>query len=89
MRTIDFSAIISEAWSEYDNSQTIRGITDVSAQVSTNHVFKVDFMDRHPVFVKLSYYGKFEHFREDHVIISNLANNLEAPYDNFLAQRQH
>ena len=86
MRTIDFAAIIGEAWGEYDSSKTIRAITDVSAEVSTNHVFKVDFLERHPVFAKLSYYGKFEHFREDHVIISNLANNLEAPYENFLAR---
>jgi hypothetical protein len=29
---------------------------------------------------------KYDDFREDHIIINNLANNLEAPYQNFLAQ---
>jgi hypothetical protein len=86
MRNIDFFTIIKQAWEEYDNSKQIKSIFDVSAQVSTNHVFKVTFEDRNPVFAKLSYYGKFEHFREDHIIINNLANNLEWPYDNFLAR---
>lgn len=86
MRSIDFFSIIKQAWTEYDNLKTIKSIFDVSAQVSTNHVFKVTFEDRNPVFAKLSYYGKFEHFREDHIIINNLANNLESPYENFLAR---
>lgn len=71
---------------EFDDSKQVKAIYDVSAKVSTNHVFKVVFEDRNPVFAKLSYYGKFEHFREDHVIINNLANNMESPYENFLAR---
>lgn len=86
MRTPDFRAIIEDAWKEFDDSKVIKTISDVSAQVSTNHVFKIDFEDRHPIFAKLSYYGKYEHFQEDHVIINNLANNLETPYENFLAK---
>jgi hypothetical protein len=86
MRNIDIDRIIRKAWEAYDNTQDIKAIYDVSAKVSTNHVFKVIFKDRNPVFAKLSYYGKFDHFREDHVIINNLANNLEAPYENFLAR---
>jgi hypothetical protein len=86
MRTIDFFSIIRHAWEEYDNTKQIKSIFDVSAQVSTNHVFKVTFEERNPVFAKLSFYGKFDHFREDHIIINNLANNLEWPYDNFLAR---
>ena len=49
-------------------------------------VYKISFYDRQPVFAKLSEYGNFEHFKEDHIIINNLANNLEAPYENFLAR---
>lgn len=86
MGSIDFLTIIREAWHEFDSSMEIKAIFDVSAQVSTNHVFKVVFNDRNPVFAKLSYYGKYEHFREDHIIINNLANNLESPYENFLAR---
>jgi len=82
----DFVTIITTAWSQFDDSKNILSIEDVSARVSTNYVFKVLFSDRSPVFAKLSYYGKYEHFREDHVIINNLANNLESPYENFLAR---
>jgi hypothetical protein len=86
MRTFNFKSIIEKAWHEYDDTKKIKAIIDVSAQVSTNHVFKIIFQDRNAVFVKLSYYGNFEHFKEDHIIINNLANNLESPYENFLAR---
>jgi hypothetical protein len=86
MRTIDYSIIIKQAWAEFDPSKEVKAVFDVSAKVSTNHVFKVTFYDRNPVFAKLSYYGEFAHFKEDHVIINNLANNLESPYENFLAR---
>ena len=86
MWNINFEQIITEAWKEYDRSKDIVKIVDVSARVSTNHVFKVIFKNRAPVYAKLSYYGKFDHFREDHVIINNLANNIESPYENFLAR---
>ena len=61
-------------------------IRSYTTHVSTNSVYKVSFYDRQPVFAKLSDYGKFEHFKEDHIIINNLANNLEIPYETFLAQ---
>jgi hypothetical protein len=86
MRNIDVNRIIRKAWEGYDPSREVMGIYDVSAKVSTNHVFKVVFNDRNPVFAKLSFYGKFDHFKEDHIIINNLANNLETPYENFLAR---
>lgn len=82
---LDYFQIIRLAWEEFDDRHEIKGIFDVSAHVSTNHVYKVSFYNREPVFAKLSDYGKYEFFREDHIIINNLANNLEAPYDNFLA----
>lgn len=86
MNTTDNYHIIRQAWKEFDDRHEIKGIFDVSAHVSTNSVYKVSFYDRQPVFAKLSDYGKFEHFREDHIIINNLANNLEIPYEAFLAQ---
>lgn len=86
MQTLDYFQIIRQAWEEFDDRHEIKGIFDVSAHVSTNQVYKVSFYDRQPVFAKLSDYGNYEHFREDHIIINNLANNLEAPYENFLAR---
>ncbi len=86
MRQIDFTNIIQEAWSKYDNSRPIQSITDISALVSTNHVFRVKLESDDYVIAKLSYFGKFEHFKEDHSIINALANNLPAPFQNFLAR---
>ncbi|RKD92759.1 hypothetical protein [Mangrovibacterium diazotrophicum] len=86
MEKLDNYHIIRQAWREFDDRHEIKGIFDVSAHVSTNSVYKVSFYNRQPVFAKLSDYGKFEHFKEDHVIINNLANNLEIPYETFLAQ---
>lgn len=86
MKKIDYNQIIRSAWEEFDNRHEIKGIYDVSAHVSTNQVYKISFFKREPVFVKLSDYGKFDDFKEDHIIINNLANNLESPYQNFLAK---
>ncbi|MCE4563059.1 hypothetical protein INQ51_01930 [Maribellus sp. CM-23] len=87
MEIRDYAQIIKLAWQELDGDRhEIKGVFDVSAQVSTNHVYKVSFYKREPVFAKLSEYGNFEDFREDHIIINNLANNLEYPYQMFLAQ---
>lgn len=86
MEKIDNYHIIRQAWKEFDDRHEIKGIFDVSAHVSTNSVYKVSFYDRQPVFAKLSDYGKFEHFKEDHIIINTLSNNLEIPYEAFLAQ---
>ncbi len=86
MQHFDYIQIIKRAWQEFDSRHEIRGVYDVSAYVSTNQVYKISFYKREPVFAKLSDYGRFEDFREDHIIINNLANNLEAPYQMFLAQ---
>ncbi len=78
--------IIKHAWKEFDDRHEIRGVYDVSMYVSTNQVYKISFYEREPVFAKLSDYGKYDDFRDDHIIINNLANNLEYPYQMFLAQ---
>lgn len=83
---IQFSGIIEEAWASYDPSRKIKSISDISAKVSTNHVYKVIFEDKGFVIAKLSYFGHYEHFVEDHTIINVLANNLSAPYENFLSR---
>ncbi len=86
MSNLDYDYIIRQAWNEFDGKHEVSAVLDMSAQVSTNYVYKVFFEEREPVFAKLSEYGKFEDFREDHIIINNLANNLEAPYGGFLAK---
>ncbi|HNP22400.1 MAG TPA: hypothetical protein PKM63_11895 [Panacibacter sp.] len=86
MAFIDFTSIVRGAWEAYDNTREISGIVDISAKVSTNYVFKITFKDRTIIIAKLSYFGKFEHFVEDHTIINSLSNNLPAPFENLLAR---
>ncbi len=86
MSFIDFNYIVHEAWMAYDNSREILRIEDISAKVSTNHVYRITLKDHHIIVAKLSYFGKFEHFVEDHTIINALSNNLPGPFENFLAR---
>ena len=86
MKQVDFTSIVRKAWEEYNPEIQIQSIIDVSVHVSTNHVYRVKLRNRKHVFAKLSYYGKFEFFKEDHAIINVLANALPPEYEHFLAQ---
>ena len=86
MRLVDYPAIIEEAWAGFDASKKIVSIEDISAKVSTNHVFRIQLDNDDQVIAKLSYFGKYEHFREDHRIIHALSNNLLYPFENVLAK---
>jgi Ser/Thr protein kinase RdoA (MazF antagonist) len=83
---MDYSVIVKKAWEGYDASKNIKLIEDISAMVSTNHVYRITFDDDDIIIAKLSYFGKFEHFKEDHRIIQTLANNLLYPFENLLAR---
>jgi Ser/Thr protein kinase RdoA (MazF antagonist) len=80
------TTIIRKAWEGYDASKEIKSIEDISAMVSTNRVFRVTFEDDDIVIAKLSYFGKYEYFKEDHRIIHSLSNNLLYPFENLLAK---
>ena len=86
MQQINFLTIVRDAWKAYDASRPIKAVSDISAMVSTNHVYKVDLEYGSPVIAKLSYFGRYEHFVEDHSIINALSNNLPAPFENFLSR---
>lgn len=83
---MDYSIIIKKAWEGYDASKPIRDIEDISAMVSTNHVFRVTFEDDDIIIAKLSHFGTYEYFKEDHRIIHSLSNNLLYPFENLLAK---
>lgn len=70
----------------YDSTRSIKKITDISAKVSTNHVYRINLEDGNRIIAKLSYFGRFEHFVEDHSIINVLSNNLPVRYENFLSR---
>ena len=87
MQPINYESIVKEAWTAYDGGvRSIRKVRDISAQVSTNHVYKISFQDKSFVIAKLSFFGKYEHFVEDHSIINVLVNNLPYPYEHLLAR---
>lgn len=84
---IDYTIIVKYAWMAYDSSRVIKKITDISAKVSTNYVYKITFENEDSfIIAKLSYFGKYEHFVEDHTIINVLSNNLPYPFDNLLSR---
>ena len=83
---INYTEILKAAWKGYDPSRTIKTIEDISPMVSTNHVYKVTFTDDDFIIAKLSTFGKYEHFKEDHRIIHSLSNNLLYPFENLLAK---
>ena len=83
---ISYTEILKAAWKGYDATRIIKSIEDISPMVSTNHVFKVIFTDDGFIIAKLSTFGKYEHFKEDHRIIHSLANNLLYPFENLLAK---
>jgi Ser/Thr protein kinase RdoA (MazF antagonist) len=86
MMHIDFNSIVEAAWYDYDPSRAVRSISDISAMVSTNHVFRLRLEDETTVIAKFSYFGTYEDFVEDHSLINALANNLPEPYDNVLSR---
>jgi Ser/Thr protein kinase RdoA (MazF antagonist) len=86
MAFIDFTEIVKQAWKDYDETREIIRIVEISAKVSTNYVYRITFKDESFIIAKLSYFGKFEHFVEDHTIVNALSNNLPAPFENFLAR---
>ncbi|MGB3798194.1 MAG: hypothetical protein WA952_00185 [Lewinella sp.] len=83
---INYQNILRYAWRAYDHTRSIRSIEDISAKVSTNHVFKLVMEDGNVLIAKVTYFGSFEGFAEDHTIINVLANNLPVRYANFLSR---
>lgn len=83
---MNHSTIIKRAWAGYDDSKQIKHIEDISALVSTNHVFRITFKDEDIVIAKLSNFGNYEHFKEDHRIIHSLSNNLLYPFEYLLSK---
>ena len=57
---------VREAWAELGDRRAITGIVEVSALVSTNHVYRLLLSDGASVIAKVSSYGSYFLFREDH-----------------------
>ncbi|MEM7183321.1 MAG: hypothetical protein AAF518_20580 [Spirochaetota bacterium] len=85
MKFLDYEPVIRRAWSQYPDERVVLGIKDISAMVSTNQVYRVDLSDGNFVIAKLSYFGTYEQFVEDHNIIHSMSRLLEKPFENYLA----
>lgn len=83
---IKYEEIIRKAWEGYDPSRKISKFEDLSVLVSTNRVVKITFEDDDFIIAKLSSFGKYEYFKEDHRIIQALSNNLLYPFENLIGK---
>ena len=83
---VNYKDIIKKAWSKYGHLSDISNIKDISINVSTNNVFIISLKNNKKIIAKISDYGYFNHFLEDHEIINSLSLNLSEPFENFLAK---
>ncbi|MCB1324235.1 MAG: hypothetical protein H7A21_03080 [Spirochaetales bacterium] len=78
--------ILYEAWRVYGDAREITSIVEVSALVSTNQVFRLSLGDGTNVIAKVSSYGSYFQFREDHQRVHQWFQLLQdGPYDGFLS----
>jgi hypothetical protein len=81
------AAVVHQAWNEYGDPRRIDHLEEVSAHVSTNRVFRVHFTDTSHVVAKVSSYGSYFLFAEDHDRLFRLHNQLQSTrWHGFLAQ---
>lgn len=79
--------VVTAAWQHFDQRRKIVAIENISATVSTNHVFRVTLDDQSEIIAKTTLYGSFIHFRQDHRIIQQWSRHLSGTrYRNFLAR---
>ncbi len=61
--------ILADAWADYGASERIVSLFETSPGVSTNRVYRVQLDQGHSLFAKVSSYGSYVHFRQDHARI--------------------
>ena len=84
---IDAEHIVRLAWADYGDERVIVEIVEVSAHVSTNHVFRLYLDDGSHVVGKVSSYGSYFLFAEDHDRLFKLVQSLQhSRWAGFLAQ---
>lgn len=79
-------SILHAAWADYDPNDKISSLYETSARVSTNRVYRVTLHSGRHVFAKVSSYGSYVHFRQDHTRIAQWIEAMQnTPYAFFLA----
>ena len=82
-----FPQIIGNAWQAFGAHDQISTIEEISANVSTNHVYLVTLASGAEVIGKTTLYGSYVHFRQDHRIIQQWINHSSGTrYRDFLAR---
>jgi Ser/Thr protein kinase RdoA (MazF antagonist) len=83
----DEPEILREAWAQLEPGDPIASATETSAGVSTNRVYRLSLTSGRSVFAKVSSYGSYVHFRQDHARIRQWIDLLQGTrYANFLAR---
>lgn len=79
--------IVYDAWDDYGVDDAIVSLLETSPGVSTNRVYRVQLESGRSVFAKVSSYGSYVHFRQDHARIQQWCRLLAGTrYERFLAQ---
>src|SRR4051812_29429566 len=68
--------IVHDAWDDYGASDPIVSMVETSPGVSTNRVYHVRFESGRSLFAKVSSYGSYVHFRQDHMRIQQWCEGL-------------
>ena len=69
---------ISAAWAAYGDDRSIVAVDEVSANVSTNRVYRIHLDDGSTAIGKVSSYGSYFLFYEDHDRLNRCARLLES-----------
>lgn len=82
----DNRAALHAAWNSYGDRRDIVAVDDTSPRVSTNTVYRIHLDDGSHVFGKVSNYGSYFLFAEDHDRLFRSTELLAGgPFDGFLA----
>jgi hypothetical protein len=77
---------VAAAWADYDDPRTVAHVDELSAMVSTNRVYRLEFDDGTTVIAKSSNYGSFFLFAEDHDRLFRVTELLAGGrFDGFMA----
>lgn len=78
--------LLNNAWATLGEPYALTDIKEISANVSTNRVYQLTLDNDHQVIAKLSSYGSYVHFRQDHTLINVWIRLLKRTrYRSFLA----
>jgi hypothetical protein len=83
----DDAALVSRAWTAFEPRRQVVSVSDISATVSTNRVFRVELEGSEEIIAKASSYGSYVHFRQDHQLIQQWIRLLGGTrFSRFLAE---